>query len=200
MKKILVALSMIVCVFAGALGYKYFVENGKVQDGVYVSANDYNDLSMKYDSVNYELANAFLTIERIMDSCNAECEETEDDGLLNAIRKDAVLFYALPFSVFFKNNSVELDETDKEIIRNIAIEINLDTTQYILYGFGDYANSEIYNQVISGARCESVKKELIKYGVEEEKIKIIVVGENSFFGDKTSYINKRVSIARKFWK
>ena len=65
-----------------------------------------------------------------------------------------------------------------------------------MYGFGDYTGSDDYNDVLSASRCEAVKSELIRNGVDENKVKVVGLGKTQYFGTPESYVNRRVMFVK----
>ena len=201
MKKILVILGMLACCVIGAFGYKYLVENGKIQDGAYVPAKQYVILQNEHDSIQFVLEDAVATIKHMQECCstnnvryNEEIERLINE--LNTLQENSS-GNELPFSVLFKKNSVELDDTAKEIVRVVSVAMKSEPkANYTLYGYGDYTGSDDYNQIISEARCESVKKELVSHGVSEDRIQIVGYGNTKYFGDRNSFVNQRVAFRK----
>ena len=71
----------------------------------------------------------------------------------------------------FKKGSAELTEESIEQLKNISVLMN--TFYYSQIKFGGYTDntgSEQHNLELSQARAESVIKELIKLGVDEERV------------------------------
>ena len=202
MKKVfLIIFAIFVSMFLGALVYKYMVEKGKIQDGAYVPAQQYVALQSDKDSIQDAMASANETIERMQECCAANNkrygEEIERlNYQLDSVISSTSTSNVIPFSIIFRKNSVELDETAKEIVRNVAIEMKKNNSTYTLYGYGDYEGSNDFNQIISEARCESVKHALEKQGVSSDRIQTVGRGNSVWFGERTSNVNRRVEIVK----
>ena len=189
----------------GKLGYLYsFGVTKKDREAIanmnnhegYVAVSEYERLAVEKESCAKMLEETINEVNKMRNCCqsNNARYEKEINDLKEALanKKDTTI----PFSVLFKKNSVELDATAKEIISQVAIEMKNDGGSYTLYGFGDYTGSEEYNENLSGSRCESVKKELVKNGVDEDKLNVVGLGKTKYFGTAESYVNRRVMFVK----
>ncbi len=161
-----------------------------------VSQSEYDRLVEEKDECNRQLEAAITELDKMRNCCNSNNakyeKEISDLKAALANKKDT----AVPFSVLFEKNSTNLSKVAKEIIAQVAIEINKDGGTYTLYGFGDYTGSEQYNEVLSASRCESVKAELVKNGVPENKLNVVGLGKTQYFGSAESYVNRRVMFVK----
>ena len=164
------------------------------QDGV--TKTEYDRLVAEKEDCAKTLDETINELNKMRNCCqsNNARYEKEINDLKEALanKKDN----SIPFSVLFDKNSTDLSKRAKEIISQVAIEINKDGGSYTLYGFGDYTGSEDYNEILSNARCESVKSELIKNGVDEDKLSVVGLGKSQYFGTAESYVNRRVMFAK----
>lgn len=189
----------------GKVGYLYcFGRTKKDNDNIAklhqmqngVSQSEYDKLMAQKDECNAQLEAAIKELDNMRSCCNSNNakyeKEIADLKAALANKKDS----AIPFSVLFEKNSTNLSKVAKEIISQVAIEMNKDGGTYTLYGFGDYTGSEDYNEVLSQSRCESVKSELVRNGVQEDKLNVVGLGKSQFFGTSESYVNRRVMFVK----
>lgn len=161
-----------------------------------VNKSEYDRLAEEKDECNRQLEAAIAELDKMRNCCNSNNakyeKEISDLKAALANKKDS----AVPFSVLFDKNSTNLSKVAKEIISQVAIEINKDGGTFTLYGFGDYTGSEQYNEVLSASRCESVKAELVRNGVPENKLNVVGLGKTQYFGTPESYVNRRVMFVK----
>jgi outer membrane protein OmpA-like peptidoglycan-associated protein len=189
----------------GKVGYMYNLGRTKkdddniaklhqLQNGV--TQSEYEKLMAQKEEYAAQLEGALKELENMRNCCNSNNSKYEKEiaDLKEALanKKDS----AIPFSVLFEKNSANLSKVAKEIISQVAIEINKDGGSYTLYGFGDYTGTENYNETLSQSRCESVKAELIRNGVSENKINVVGLGKTQYFGSSESYVNRRVMFVK----
>ena len=169
----------------------------------YVTEDEYNVLKEEKEGCERSLDATIAELQKVKKCCEENRQKMSDEinrlnDIINDIRENAVTGkYGVPFSVLFAKDSYELDKFAKEIIRNVAIEMNNDNANYILYGFGDYTGTDEHNQILSEARCKAVKDELVKYGVSEDRINTVGYGKSKYFGDNESYLNRRVTFVKE---
>ena len=161
-----------------------------------VSQTEYDKLVAEKNDCAVMLENTIQELNNMRNCCqsnNAKCEkEIADLKAALANKKDS----SMPFSILFDKNSTNLSSVAKEIISQVAVEMKNDGGSYTLYGFGDYTGSEEYNEILSLSRCESVKAELVRKGVQEDKINVVGLGKSKYFGTAESYINRRVMFVK----
>lgn len=167
----------------------------ETQNGV--SRSEYDRLVEQKKECADMLNNTIDELNKMRNCCQANNEKyaKEIAELKEALAAQSKT-ETLPFSILFAKNSVDLTKEAKEVIAQIAIEMNDTGCDYTLYGFGDYTGTEEYNEVLSASRCESVLRELVKHGVEEEKIHVVGLGKSQYFGTPESYVNRRVMFVK----
>jgi len=79
--------------------------------------------------------------------------------------------------LYFKTRQHVLDRNLKRQLSKIISKLK-DYTSLEVHGFTDTAGKTQMNEKLSLQRCESVKKEMIKLGVSEQKIKLYPQGES----------------------
>jgi outer membrane protein OmpA-like peptidoglycan-associated protein len=65
-----------------------------------------------------------------------------------------------------------------------------------VYGFGDFSGTDKHNLELSELRANTVKEELVKNGVDENRLKIVALGKTQYFGTPDSFDNRRVMFAK----
>jgi outer membrane protein OmpA-like peptidoglycan-associated protein len=189
----------------GKIGYMYNLGRTKkdaeniaklhqLQNGV--EQSEYEKVTAQKEEYAAQLESALKELENMRNCCNSNNSKYEKEiaDLKEALagKKDSTI----PFSVLFEKNSDKLSNVAKEIISQVAVEMNKDGGSYTLYGFGDYTGTENYNEMLSQSRCESVKAELIRNGVSENKLNVVGLGKTQYFGSSESYVNRRVMFVK----
>ena len=161
-----------------------------------VNQTEYDKLVAEKNECAIALQNAIQDLNNMRNCCqanNAKYEKEIADLKVALANSDDL---TVPFSILFDKNSTNLSNVAKEIIAQVAVEMNKNGGTYTLYGFGDYTGTETYNEVLSQSRCESVKAELVRKGVQEDKINVVGLGKTKYFGTAESYINRRVMFVK----
>ena len=100
--------------------------------------------------------------------------------------------------IYFDFDKSILSKTSNEKIKKfIEKNINL-IDKFLVVGHADSKGTEKYNYNLSLERANEVKKSLIKFGINKEKIKILAEGENMLLiqtGDEVAHpANRRAEI------
>lgn len=144
-------------------------------------------LKHRVDALEQELASAMVD----------EKEETETDAAINGYDGGKQSLRALPFSVFFDNDSYVIAADQMEVIEAVAkLMWNNPEMRLDVVGYCSYTNSEDYNQELTDHRAEAVKNELVRLGVNESRLVASGKGHSLDIGDSKSGINRRVSFFR----
>jgi len=118
----------------------------------------------------------------------------ELDSIINDIKANQDIMYALPFSIEFPMNSYDIPNDQKYRLKEIAKIMSKDTTvSFIVAGYCDASGSNEYNQTLSEKRAQTVVDTLIKLGVKKDQLTVAGKGKKIAFGDLKSKINRRVS-------
>ena len=116
------------------------------------------------------------------------------DSIINDIKANQDVMYALPFSIEFPLNSYTIPANQKYRLEQIAhIMMNDSTSTFTVAGYCDASGSDEYNQTLSEKRAQAVADELINLGVKEDQLVVTGKGKKIAFGDLESKINRRVS-------
>lgn len=162
-----------------------------------VPRNEYDRVVEEQKECAQMLESAINDLNNMRNCCqkNYEKYENEISRLKEELQK-AKSNIAMPFSILFDKDSARLSKQALEIIKQVAIEINRDGGNYTLYGFGDYTGTDEHNMALSELRANTVKEELIKNGVDENRLKIVALGKTQYFGTPDSFVNRRVMFAK----
>lgn len=103
---------------------------------------------------------------------------------------------------YFAFGSSDLTKTGKETIKEYSNELNrIGYEQIMVEGHTDSIGKDDYNQKLSEARAETVKKELEKNGIDGTKIKFVGYGKTRPIADNKTKEgrsqNRRVEIKVK---
>lgn len=121
------------------------------------------------------------------------------DSIINDIKANQDIIYALPFSIEFPLDSYTIPGDQKYRLKEIAKIMSKDTTSsFTVAGYCDASGSDEYNQTLSEKRAKAVADELIRLGVKEDQLVVTGKGKKIAFGDLTSKINRRVSFFKNF--
>lgn len=116
------------------------------------------------------------------------------DSIINDIKTNQDIMYALPFSIEFALNSYTIPANQKYRLEQIARIITKDSSAvFTVAGYCDASGSDEYNQTLSEKRAKAVADELIRLGVKEDQLVVTGKGKKIAFGDLESKINRRVS-------
>lgn len=139
---------------------------------------------------NLENQQKEVVVLKEMDNTHAK----ELDSIINDIKANQDIMYALPFSIEFPLNSYDIPKDQKYRLKEIAKIMSQDTTvSFTVAGYCDASGSDEYNQTLSEKRAQSVADALIKLGVKEDQLTVTGKGKKIAFGDLDSKINRRVS-------
>ncbi|GAB5466932.1 MAG: hypothetical protein Kapaf2KO_23680 [Candidatus Kapaibacteriales bacterium] len=156
----------------------------KKKPGLLVGYSDWriskkNSYSMrKYGSLlyNLEIIDSIKNKKRIQPAPKIEYVKTTiAEKIEKKINDKTFKRYNL---ILFDFNSSEMGSYNQKILEKIKEDIG-SSIDYKLYvsGFTDTLGSEDYNLKISESRASNVKEELVKLGIEEERITVIANGE-----------------------
>lgn len=83
------------------------------------------------------------------------------------------------YMVFFDFNSAKISTQNKQLLSNIIMDMeNPAEYEVVLHGHADRAGPENYNLALSKKRAESVKKILLRGGVQSDNISLYAFGES----------------------
>lgn len=117
---------------------------------------------------------------------NAKIVSTKEDKIAQILdaRKNTYQFYEVTYdelflrSVLFNFNSDELDGPAQQLLHEVYMILVRNPKWIVqLSGHSDSVGSPEYNIKLSKNRVRSVKKSLVKYGIQPERIKTRVFGE-----------------------
>ncbi|NPA81376.1 MAG: OmpA family protein [Epsilonproteobacteria bacterium] len=97
----------------------------------------------------------------------------------------------------FKFSSAVLTRKSKKILREIATELkklDLKNMEIEVAGYTDAKGNKYFNKELSLKRAKSVRRYLIKEGIDKNIIKAVGYGESNFIYDKNDKRNRRVEI------
>ena len=118
-----------------------------------------------------------------------DCTRKYDDLLLK--------FNDTPVAtVYFYEGSSEVSQLNKNVLKALAQEMKKSENKYILTGWADdYTGSDKVNEKLKKSRVENVKTLLVKFGVDENKLKS-VVGQGNLVGvgEKSASLDRAVTI------
>lgn len=155
-----------------------------------------NIINQCKDTISYlkiakkQLADSCVKLEKdnsALDSLNA---------MIDNMIAEQYTYWGLPISIQFDFDSYQINSSEMEKIKQIGNVISDSTFKYMVVGFTDSIGSVEYNEKLAEKRAKSVYNKLVDLGVKPEQIEIKYVGKNSSFGDRGSYINRRVSVYR----
>ena len=139
-----------------------------------------------------KLENSVNQVVMIKDADDTHTKEL--DSIINDIKANQDVMYALPFSIEFPLNSYDIPKDQKYRLKEIAKIMSKDTTvSFTVAGYCDATGSDEYNQSLSEKRAQAVADALIKLGVKEDQLTVTGKGKKIAFGDLESKINRRVS-------
>lgn len=117
--------------------------------------------------------------------------------VIEGYEKNKDNFYAMPFSILYDLDSYTVSADQLKKVQAIAkVMKNNEDFNIEVVGYCDASGSDAYNQKLSEKRAEGVKKLLVKYGVDEDRISTSGKGKTVAFGDLKDSINRRVSFYR----
>ncbi len=117
---------------------------------------------------------------------NAKVVSTENDKIAQILdaRKNTYQFYEVTYdelflrTVHFDSNSAALDDPAQQLLHEVYMVLVRNPKWIVqLSGHSDSVGSPEYNIKLSKNRVRSVKRHLLKYGIQAERIKTRVFGE-----------------------
>lgn len=124
-----------------------------------------------------------------------QCPDTKNDFLVDA--------YGCPqtatLKVNFQANSADISQALIEQLKEFADFLkNNESYHVIIYGYTDNSGDELKNQKLSQDRAITVKKALVKHGINDIRLTAIGRGSENPIADNTSYDgrvkNRRIEV------
>lgn len=199
------------------IGYMYnfgvtAVDRELIAQRALLTQENFDAMNGQVSALESQLSNAKASEQRLQNRVNqlendlAKAKANKGDNaaadslqnIINNIKSDQQMFYALPFSVLFDVNSSTVSETEATKLAAIAkVMKDNPNANFTLVGFCDYTGSDAYNMKLSQKRAEAVKKQLVnKYGIAEDRLTCDWKGKGVAYGDLKLSINRRVSFYR----
>ena len=177
-----------------------------------LTQENFDALNDEISRLNTEVANGKQAEQRLQNNVNdledrlAACLKNQNNsakadslqGVINQIKDDQLMYYALPFSILYDVDQwrVPADQNDK--VKAIARVIkDNENAKFNIVGFCDKSGSDAYNMKLSQKRAEELKRVLVeKYGIAEDRISCDWKGKGMAFGDIEYSVNRRASVYR----
>ena len=100
----------------------------------------------------------------------------------------------LSSSIYFDLNKATISDASRHTVDYAARKLNEDKyANIIVYGYTDNTGSEAKNKVLSLKRAEVVKAELVRMGVEPERITVMSKGAHDPIGDNKTASGKALN-------
>jgi len=98
----------------------------------------------------------------------------------------------------FQFSSASLTPKSKKVLRKIAVDLkSLKDVEIEVAGYTDAKGDQYFNKTLSLQRAKSVKRYLIRQGIDEKIITAKGYGESNFLYEKNDNRNRRVEIHLK---
>jgi outer membrane protein OmpA-like peptidoglycan-associated protein len=99
-------------------------------------------------------------------------------------------------TIYYPANAYRLTSVDRKVLQSVASVMNNDNNNYTLTGWADnYTGSDAYNQRLRENRVNTVKDQLVKYGVSADKLNATTNNSNRVdLGDKCLTLDRCVTI------
>ena len=126
-----------------------------------------------------------VELEQKLRDCTRKCEE------------ESLKANEVPLAViYFAIGSSEISGLNKNIIKALVPVMKSSDNRFILTGWADdYTGSETVNNKLRKSRVENVKKLLVKAGIDEKQLKIVVGDGNlTGYGEKSASLDRVVTI------
>ncbi|MBE6310206.1 MAG: OmpA family protein [Bacteroidales bacterium] len=125
-----------------------------------------------------------LELEQKLRDCTMKCEE-------ESLKANVPLA-----TIYFSIGSSEVTNLGKTILDAVANVIKTTDDRYVVTGWADdYTGSEAINEKLRKYRVENVKRLLVKAGVDENRLKVVVKDGNLVGrGEKSAALDRAVTI------
>ena len=162
-----------------------------------VPRSEYDNLLAEKQECAKMLESVINDLNNMRNCCQKNYEKYEQQiNKLKQELEEANSNVAMPFSILFGKDSAHLTKESIGVIKAVAIEMNKNGENYTVYGFGDFSGTDKHNLELSELRANTVKEELVKNGVDENRLKIVALGKTQYFGTPDSFVNRRVMFAK----
>ena len=155
-------------------------------------AEENKSVTEKEDNITKEIRKALLE--------QNETNQTdffEDDKELKNIADD-INRTLLDEPIKFQFSSASLTPKSKKVLRKIAVDLkSLKDVEIEVAGYTDAKGDQYFNKTLSLQRAKSVKRYLIRQGIDEKIITAKGYGESNFLYEKNDNRNRRVEIHLK---
>lgn len=155
-------------------------------------AEENKSVTEKEDNITKEIRKALLE----QNETN-QTDSFEDDKELKNIADD-INRTLLDEPIKFQFSSASLTPKSKKVLRKIAVDLkSLKDVEIEVAGYTDAKGDQYFNKTLSLQRAKSVKRYLIRQGIDEKIITAKGYGESNFLYEKNDNRNRRVEIHLK---
>ncbi len=155
-------------------------------------AEENKSVTEKEDNITKEIRKALLE----QNETN-QTDSFENDKELKNIADD-INRTLLDEPIKFQFSSASLTPKSKKVLRKIAVDLkSLKDVEIEVAGYTDAKGDQYFNKTLSLQRAKSVKRYLIRQGIDEKIITAKGYGESNFLYEKNDNRNRRVEIHLK---